>query len=939
MDGKEEIMMKIGKASKNWWKNSSLMLKTLVVVLVIGLCVGLSFVVEAATSPSAWIASYADGRTSGLRVSEMLEVKTSGFSSNAKLSYEYKWSNSSKSYAYEAMYSPDTAYRSRAYGDLRYVAIDGSKAQKYKLTVTVKDTNPQSSTYNREAKATYSKFKASSLSKDISAKAYGMFVGEEETVLSLLGRGGVLHITCGNSKTKDCDLESGSSVRISGSGNETIIKAVSQGESRCEVEVKKEKGCTYHSGQTGEGEIIIYVFGKPTAEARYSDSIALRNTEKNVTYTVNGVSKTSTQNGQELVFSGLEDGTEYTITCSKVIDGKKVSTSFTKKTNKKAWVYFNNNGKGNTTPPTQECFAGGLAEAPTTRVPQAPGFYIEGWYQSNAGVGRAWNFDTSKISKTMTLYAKWNPVPNTLSVTLNKDDVAWSGQRVELYANLQKAYVLTEKNGVYVNNGILNGTYDIYVNGENIYRPITFATTATTKDGGDVENRVLDYYSVKIDTSLNDAQSAEPGNVELRQGSKVWSIFSNQNGKIEAYALKDGDGTSGSVYELYIGDVKVREEINATASTRLDLHFYKAELALTHDTPWTTANVTLRDDMGIAKHTLYYEETVGNTAYYRAILQADEPETTDTYDVYVRNQNTHEVVSLAEGKVRAADYKKSARFYVAEVTVRTDDLPDNLTKVTVDNGVEATQLLDLDRDGVYTENVLRNVTSGAELTYDVYVKDTIDSDTAQITMANSEITVDYYNLHCHITLGGQEIVNTLKIRKGTYVTSPSSPINNGRNMEGWYTESTFENMYDFTQPIAAKADIYGKYEAQKANINEYIKTDANGNISSNGTNYKMANLTISGFPNGDVMTGFVLETTGCTSVTIVPNANLGDMTILPDNALEGNVVTIEEGSVMVQFAEKITMKEMQTFIRNNIIVQPDSSKNHSMQVIVYGITD
>lgn len=935
---KGRIAMKIGRKYKAWIAKRKFLTMILSVILICSIGFGVSLIVQAATEPKAWIASYADGRTSGLRASEMLEIKTSGFSENAELSYEYEWSNDSW-YPYSIMRSPDTAYYSYAYGDFRYVSITGSKAQKHKLTVVVKDTNPQSLTYNKTATATYSKFKASNLSKDISARAYGMFVGEEESLLTLLGRGGVLHITCGNSKTKDCDLESGNSVTLSGSGNDTTIKAVSVGESRCEISVKKEKECSYHGGQSGEGEIIIYVFGKPTAEARYSDSIALTNTEKGVTYTVNGVSKTCTQNGQELVFTGLKSGTEYSITCSKVIDGKTVATSFSKKTNNKAWVYFNNNKKGNTTPPTQELYAGGLVETPTTNVPKVPGFYIEGWYQNIAGSGRAWNFATNKIAKTMTLYANWKDVPNTLSITLKKDDAVWTGQKVELYANLERAYVLTEENGVYVNNEIINGTYDVYVNGENIYRPVTFATTSTTKDGGEVENRTLEYYSIKIDTSLNDAQSAEPGTMELRQENRVWNVFENEDGKIEAYALKDGDGTSGSTYDIYIGDVKIREKINATASTRLELHFYEAELALTHDTAWTTANVTLRDDLGMAKHTLNYEETEGNTAYYRAILQADERGTTDTYDVYVRNQNTHEVVSLAQGDVSASDYKKTARFYVAEVTVRTDDSADNLTKVTVNNGIDTTQLLDMDHDGIYTENVLRNISNGTELTYTVHVKGVIDENSAQLTMENSEVQIDFYNVHCHITLGGQGIVNTLKVRKGMYMSSPSSPVNNGRNMEGWYTEPTFENMYDFTQPVTAKADIYGKYEAQKANINGYIKTDESGTLSSTGTYYRMSNLTISGFPNGDVMTGFVLEITGCVNITIKPNDELGAITILPDNALDGNVVTVSEGTIMVQFENEITMKEMQTFLRNNVIVQPDSAVEHTMQVTVYGTTD
>jgi len=206
-------------------------------------------------------------------------------------------------------------------------------------------------------------------------------------------------------------------------------------------------------------------------------------------------------------------------------------------------------------------------------------------------------------------------------------------------------------------------------------------------------------------------------------------------------------------------------------------------------------------------------------------------------------------------------------------------------------------------------------------------------------MDDSEVQIDFYNVHCHITLGGQEVVSTLKVRKGTCLSSPASPVNNGRSMEGWYTEAAFENLYDFAQPVVKKADIYGKYEGQKAAINGYIKTDENGTLSAAGTYYRMQNLTISGFPNGDVMTGFLLETKGCKSVIVKPNDELGTMTILPENELVGNEVAISEGTIMVRFEEGITMKEMQTFIRNNVIVNPDSTKEHHMQVTVYGVTD
>lgn len=924
--------------NRGFWKTKAKLLILFLTVTAL-LAGGVSVMAQASSSPKAWVSSYADGRTSGLRVSEMLEIKTSGFSPEAELEYEYEWSGMFPLFPYQSMTSPDTAYYRYTYGDRRYVAIVGADAKKDKLKVKVTDVNPSSSTYNKSATTSYSKFKAASLSKDLSNGAYGMFLGEEEEILKLLGRGGVLHITCSNSNTQSCVLTKGSSVSLSGSGNDTTITAVAYGESRCKVSVKKNDDCSFHSGQTGSGEIIIYVFDKPTAKAKYSDSIVLTNTEPGVTYSVNGVSKTCTTAGQELVFSGLQPETKYGVVCSKVIDGKTVSTSFNKTTNGKVWIHYDNNNMGDTAPDSLEMYAGYTLARPTSKIPVVESYYLEGWHKNMYADDAAWNFDVDLVETTMTLYANWEPVPNTLNITLKKDDAAWTGQKIELYNGLEKAYELTETGGVYTSNEVINGTYDIYVNGENVYRPVTFYTRATTKDGGDVENRTLEYYSVEISTTLNDGQSAEPGEAHLRQGHRTWNTFTNENGIITGYALKDGDGTSGSEYDLYIGDAKVREKINAEGSNRFELHFYEVELALTHDAVWTTAHVTLRNDMGITQHTLYYEETNGTTAYYRDIVQADEEGAIDTYRVFVKNQDTHEVVRIAKGGVTPEDYEKACTFYKASATVRTDNMPDTLTRVTLNNGVDTTKLLDTDGDGIYEENVLYNTADGAELVYEVIVKDVTDNAPAYITRNAGSVELDYYNLICHITVGGTEIVNTLKVRKNMCLSTPASPVNNGRAMEGWYYEREFVTMYDFSAPVTQRAELYGKLEGQKVVMNGYIKTEADGTLSGTGLYYRMPNLAISGFPNGDVMTGFLLETTGCISITILPDNAPESMTILPDNELSGNVLTISEGTVIVQFMGNVTAKELQSFLRNNIIVQPDPNAEHHMRVTVYGLTD
>ena len=124
-------------------------------------------------------------------------------------------------------------------------------------------------------------------------------------------------------------------------------------------------------------------------------------------------------------------------------------------------------------------------------------------------------------------------------------------------------------------------------------------------------------------------------------------------------------------------------------------------------------------------------------------------------------------------------------------------------------------------------------------------------------------------------------------------------------------------------------------------INNYIKTDSEGVMSSTGEYYRMANLTISGYPDGNVMHGFILDVTGCSEIIVKSDEALGTFTIEPvdyisSNTQESITVAIDNGKVIVQFTEGITMKELQKFLRNNVIVKPDTSVEHTMTVTVFG---
>ncbi|MEE1517531.1 MAG: InlB B-repeat-containing protein [Lachnospiraceae bacterium] len=932
--------MKIGRKCREMFKRKTALAVVLSVILTGALCLGGVLIIKGAyatqraATPTAKIVAYADKSTSGLRVGQMLEVQTSNFSDNAKLKYEYSWSNGWALFPYTTFSSPDTAYYSYAYGDYRYVAISVSKPSKEKLTVKVTDTNTNSSTYGKTATASYKNFKTADLSKDLSAGSYGMFVGESEDLLHLLGKGGVLHITCDNSSTESCTVKLGSSVSLSGTGNDTTINAVAVGEARCMVKVKKNDKCAFHSGQSGSGEIIVYVFDKPTATSVYSDSILLRNTEAGVTYTVNGVSKKCTTAGEEIMFDNLEPETKYKIECSKVISGKKVSATFNKTTNGKVTVKYDKNEKGTVQPSSQTLYAGDYLKVPGESVtPSEPGYMMMGWCETKSCSTKEWDFAKDRVPYAMTLYAKWVYVPNAFTVTLNKDDQPWKGQSVALYQGDDKKFDLTDDNGIYSNDNIANGKYDIYVNGEKTGQTVIFDTTGTTIDSGQKKSQTLDYYTVSLETYRNDVIDGSVGEITLRQNGVLRNTVKNIDGKPEVYIL---NAAENNVYEVYIGDEYTQRTITAKPNATTEVYYYyDVELALTYSTAWTDAKVTLRDDKGAVKHTLEHVKTEGNTCYYRKLALTEGVH----YNIYVGIQDSGEDVELIPGEDIIS--KAAATFYRATVEMYEDNLIKTNASITLSNGEDNCRLNYDASSGKYIGDIPYKEKNGEELVYDVLVRNAQDENPAKISLANPNATVRFYSVNCHVTISGADVVSTVYVRENNVMIAPASPTSNGLLLEEWYTSSSYTELFDFSKAITEPIHIYGKFEAQKATINNYIKTDSEGMMSSTGEYYRMANLTISGYPNGDVMHGFILDVTGCIDITMKVDDSLGEFTISPEDYItatteENITVTTDNGKIIVQFTEGITMKELQKFIRNNVIVKPDSSKEHTMTVTVFG---
>lgn len=137
---------------------------------------------------------------------------------------------------------------------------------------------------------------------------------------------------------------------------------------------------------------------------------------------------------------------------------------------------------------------------------------------------------------------------------------------------------------------------------------------------------------------------------------------------------------------------------------------------------------------------------------------------------------------------------------------------------------------------------------------------------------------------------------------------------------------------------------------------EYIRTDEYGNIQASSGNdseyyqyYRMANIRIEGYANTG-MKGFVLTTTDCEQIEIlsVDNATISANRIAEneegtvfrwvdtkeDGTLVSNLRDGEKGKVVVLFNNPITVKELQEFLRTQVVIKPLAGTTHTIQVTV-----
>ena len=548
--------------------------------------------------------------------------------------------------------------------------------------------------------------------------------------------------------------------------------------------------------------------------------------------------------------------------------------------------------------------------------------------------------------------AEYSQVQNTVSVDLRLDDEIWSGQDVKL-VDKSKEYQLTEKNGQYVNTSVVNGNYDLKVNGESSGHIIAVAADQVSVP----VYETVAYTKTGVNIKLDDVSSSDVGAVTLRKDNSIVYELNGTNGVYEEIV-----SNTKLPLNVFVDDKDTGYAVSASADTRNQtIDFYNMNVTINDDAPWKNASVVLEYASGLTAAEPTVKEVNGNSVTYSSILQkntADEA----VCKVLINDKDTDKTIAPV-----SASHETSVDYYSAKVTIESahPDAP----FVTMTNGLDSYTLIHnstLSNPGVENvysvDHVIKRFEAGDnEIDYTLNVDSVIDATENIVNSGNKDVVLTYRTIKFHNSkndgeagLGGEEednVLRTLFARDNSLIPQyTGNVVRAGYTFNYWSDvkwdpDKSYEDCpkYDFSTPVSQNVDLYAVYAKPSIKIGEPIFTDENGHIGGNGQYYRMGNLTVEGFDTADESIKYIqLEVTNATNVRIINADELGDKCKVTSGGatvnLTGDYADIPAGDttkITFEFNPPVSMGMTQDVLRNNIVVSPKENETHTLSVTVF----
>ena len=543
----------------------------------------------------------------------------------------------------------------------------------------------------------------------------------------------------------------------------------------------------------------------------------------------------------------------------------------------------------------------------TLPTPARSGYTFSGWYTQPAGGTLISSPHTP--TGNMTLYAHWTPVMNSVNVDLRLNSTAWAGQTVALYQDAAPRYTLAESAGRYSSNAVVNGTYDIYVNGEKSGQSVTVNAT----DAPVTKDITVDYSHVSVTTRLDGTASGVPGEVTLRNNGMLAYTLKYDNGSFSGNVLSSA--IAGRNYDIYVGGSDSGFDISSGNLTQT-IDFYTMTVNLTDDTAWENARVTLRESDSHISAILPHVGTAGDTATYSRIMQADAEK---SYKVFVDSVDTQKVLQRT-----SAGHSTNVTFYTATLNVTCSDLPATFA-VNLSNATGSTALTKGAANAGVTPFTAHVLDSGA---YTAAINGASTAGTAPVTFdsENKTKSVTVYKLtfkKATSDVPAWADYGTLYVLSGGAIAAPAGPELSGYIFDGWGSAAWSKDEADYAKfsftGVNADATVYAHYMTPGARINGYLRTNEDGTANTAGMSFRMPNFTVYGFINDNIK--YIRFNVANVSKMAAIN--------LPSGA------AFNPASGLLTFTQPVTMALAQQTVRDCIVVTPNSGEACTIQAAVF----
>lgn len=518
-------------------------------------------------------------------------------------------------------------------------------------------------------------------------------------------------------------------------------------------------------------------------------------------------------------------------------------------------------------------------------APVRTGYVFDGWYTA-AGGGQ--KVQGSVAAKTDTIYyAHWKPVTGTVTVSVKKDGSAMpAGTVVELRQNGTTVCKLTQNGTSWTADDVLNGIYQVFVNGEDAGRSVTVdvVSPGSTFSAGEIN-----YYTVTANVTL-DGNAWPSQTVVLSDGTSLTGSGS--------YTAVLRERTSENSYRVRVNGKDMGSVMVTASGTKSVIAAYHTiQVTVTDTAAWTDASVTLQKN-GVDVHRLAYNSVTGK---YEIILPAND---TAVYNVFVDGRDTGRTVSTGSKTAVATYYTASVK-----ITGGFSNMP-----VAITNGTDSYILTGGNTSGT-TAYTCKHIFNRNNAAYAITVGGTVGTvadkvtGTAAVNLTYRTVTFTNASGTTHMT---QYVLN------GKQAQNVPAPIKEGSVFMGWATASgAADTNWSFSTAVTGNKTLYPVYEAAGIKLGEHIQT---GNTSA--YTYQLPNLVVRGYKS---VSSVVLTVTNCSDVTVGSG-------ITKKTALD----TKGNGTVILTFGSGTTGVQAETKLRSMTVKVKDATKNHTIYATVYG---